>query len=34
MNKDLLLKDIAESGYNIGYAAKKRRIPLRVDVSQ
>lgn len=23
MNKDLLLKDIAESGYNIGYAAKK-----------
>ena len=23
MNKDLLLKDVAESGYNIGYAAKK-----------
>lgn len=23
MNKELLLKDIAESGYNIGYAAKK-----------
>lgn len=23
VNKDLLLKDIAESGYNIGYAAKK-----------
>lgn len=23
MNKDLLFKDIAESGYNIGYAAKK-----------
>ncbi|MDL5364700.1 SLATT domain-containing protein [Xanthomonas sp. NCPPB 2654] len=23
MNKNLLLKDIAESGYNIGYAAKK-----------
>lgn len=23
MNKDLLLRDIAESGYNVGYAAKK-----------
>jgi hypothetical protein len=23
MNRDLLLKDVAESGYNIGYAAKK-----------
>lgn len=23
MNKELLLKDVAESGYNIGYAAKK-----------
>lgn len=23
MNRDLLLKDVAESGYNVGYAAKK-----------
>ena len=23
MNRELLLKDVAESGYNIGYAAKK-----------